>query len=635
MTAKIANITIPIDGMTCVNCENRIENALKKVKGIQNVRVSYAGSRASVTYDANVMDQAAIEKIIESLDYQVKRPALKVARVGQKQTAQPQKEQPPKANINQILGIGIIIVAVFLIVNHFGGFNIFNSFPQAEAGMGYGLLFLIGVLTSIHCIAMCGGINISQCVPKQKTATGGQSKLANLRPSILYNAGRVISYTVIGGLVGALGSVVSFSGWAKGLVAIAAGIFMVIMGINMLNISPWLRRFNLRMPKIFARKINEEKQGGSRSPLYIGLLNGLMPCGPLQAMQLYALSTGSPVKGALSMLLFSLGTVPLMFGLGAVSSLLSKKFTRKMMQVSAVLVVILGIVMFQNGIGLSGLALPSLSGTGNVAAQQDIVVQNGVQQIKTELTSGGYSPITVKVGIPVKWTIHAAQGTINGCNNKLVIPAYNIEQKLAVGDNVIEFTPDKTGTIPYSCWMGMIRSQITVVENTADQSAAANATKSSSAAATTESSALAADGLGIGGCCGVGAAGPSTTTQEETKYAEIANGQQKATITVDGYGYSPQTLVIQRGLKTNIIFDTKQLNGCNSKIIIPDLGLQIDLSTDKAIPAFTAQNDFTISCWMGMISMNVVVVDDLAQADPASIQAQADSIPQAPGGGCH
>jgi plastocyanin domain-containing protein len=193
----------------------------------------------------------------------------------------------------------------------------------------------------------------------------------------------------------------------------------------------------------------------------------LMPCGPLQAMQLYALSTGSPLKGALSMLLFSLGTVPLMFGLGALSSLLSKKFTQKMMQVSAMLVIILGIVMFQNGMGLSGLMLPSISSKGNdstVATQQNGAVSDGVQLITTQLSSGSYEPITVKVGIPVKWTIHAAAGTVTGCNNRLVIPAYNIEKKLVVGDNVIEFTPVKTGTVPYSCWMGMIRSKITVNE---------------------------------------------------------------------------------------------------------------------------------------------------------------------------
>jgi sulfite exporter TauE/SafE len=72
-------------------------------------------------------------------------------------------------------------------------------------------------------------------------------------------------------------------------------------------------------------------------------------------MQLYALGTGSFFLGALSMLLFSLGTTPLMFGLGALSSILSGRFTRIMMRVSAALVLILGIMMLNNGLSLSGL----------------------------------------------------------------------------------------------------------------------------------------------------------------------------------------------------------------------------------------------------------------------------------------
>lgn len=455
MAQRLVTTTILIEGMTCLNCENRITQLLRKTKGIVRVNVRYSSAKATVTYDAAVIDLPAIIRLIESLDYTVRKPA------------------PEKTSIGQVLGIGIILVALFVIINQLGGFGVFNAFPQAEAGMGYGVLFVIGLLTSIHCVAMCGGINLTQCVPQQQMQGNGGIRSVNLKPGILYNAGRVISYTLIGGLVGALGSVVSFSGIAKGIVAIVAGVFMVIMGLNMLNIFPWLRRFNPHLPRIFARKINEEKAAGSNSPFYIGLLNGLMPCGPLQAMQLYALSTGSPLKGALSMFLFSLGTVPLMFGLGALSALLSKRFTQKMMQVSAMLVIILGVVMFQNGISVSGLAFPSLiPGRAAVNASSTSrstipAAEGSVQLITTKLSSNRYEPITVKVGVPVRWTIQAAQGTVNGCNNRLQIPAYKIEKRLVVGDNVIEFTPTKTGVILYSCWMGMIRSQITVVENKA------------------------------------------------------------------------------------------------------------------------------------------------------------------------
>ena len=85
--------------------------------------------------------------------------------------------------------------------------------------MGYGLLFAVGLLTSLHCIAMCGGINLSQCVT-YKFNENETNKITKLKPSLMYNAGRVASYTLIGGIVGALGSVITFSGTAKGIVAI-------------------------------------------------------------------------------------------------------------------------------------------------------------------------------------------------------------------------------------------------------------------------------------------------------------------------------------------------------------------------------------------------------------------------------
>jgi len=258
-----------------------------------------------------------------------------------------------------------------------------------------------------------------------------------------------------------LGSVISFSGAAKGIIAIISGIFMVIMGLNMLDIFPWLRKINPRMPKIFGKKIYGNT--GKKGPLVIGLLNGLMPCGPLQAMQLYALGTGSMLSGALSMFLFSLGTVPLMFGFGAISSVLSGKFNQKMLKVSAVLVMLLGVIMLNRGFNLSGydigIALGASKGSGNIAR-----IENGKQIVTITLEPGSYTPIVVQKDIPVKWIIKADKESLNGCNNAITAKEFGIKSvKLNVGDNVIEFTPKNEGTFPYTCWMGMIRSSIKVV----------------------------------------------------------------------------------------------------------------------------------------------------------------------------
>jgi len=443
----VQSIKLKIDGMTCVNCENRIERKLQSTKGIIKVKVRYSSGTADITYDEKIIRIEKIITIIERLGYK----------------AVEETEKNKSADSSKVLGVCVILLALYMIMKRLGALDVFNAFPEAREGMGYGMLFVIGLLTSLHCVAMCGGINLSQTV--SRNAQMSKSGTAVLLPSVLYNSGRVISYTVIGGIVGAVGSVVSFSGTMKGVVQLAAGVFMIIVGLNMLNLFPGLRRLTPRMPKVFAKKINQQKSG--KSPFIVGLLNGLMPCGPLQAMQLYALSTGSPVKGALSMLLFSLGTVPLMFVLGALSTFLSRKFTAKMMTVSAVLVVVLGISMFSSGMSLSGISLSNIiGGAGSGARNENIAkVTDNVQVVTTKLSSGSYEPITVQKGIPVRWIIKAEKKDINGCNNEIIIPEFNIDKKLMAGDNIIEFTPTESGTFPYSCWMGMIRSRITVVDD--------------------------------------------------------------------------------------------------------------------------------------------------------------------------
>ena len=464
MSQTLAVKKLLVKGMTCTGCETRIEGALLALPGVLKAHAQVKSGSVEITYDSAQASVEALKKAIEAQGYKVETN---------------EKQEVKRPGYIKAIGLIALMLVFILMGSRFGWFQVFNFFPLATEDMGYGMLFVIGLLTSVHCVAMCGGINLSQCI----SGAGGQGRFAGLFPSLKYNLGRVISYTVIGGIVGAIGSVVQFSGTARGIIQLLAGVFMVFMGLNLSGLFPALARFTPHLPKALGRKIIKEKKR-SNSPLYVGLLNGLMPCGPLQAMQLYALSTGSALGGALSMLLFSLGTVPLMFLLGALSSILSRKFTKHMVTVGAVLVVVMGISMFQNGLALSGMGSSAgvaqsepasieekAETTQKPAAGADETpaqvagAQENVQEITSELTGYGYPAITVKAGIPVKWTIKAPKGSLNGCNYALVIPEYRVEKTLKEGDNVIEFTPARTGTFTYSCWMGMIRSTIKVVEN--------------------------------------------------------------------------------------------------------------------------------------------------------------------------
>lgn len=480
-----------ITGMTCINCQNKIEKALSKMPGVSKASVSYKDGTANVTYDPDRVSHEKLVERIRALDYDV-------------------TEDKEQGDLVRQISLIVIIISLYVVAERLGILSKLVPSQLAENGMGYGMLFLTGVLTSLHCIAMCGGIGLSQSIPAADSE--GERKYS-LRPSILYNAGRVISYTLTGFVLGLVGMLIGGAGHGvpvlfQGALKIFAGVVMVIMGLNMLSLFPSLRRFTVHMPKKLAGAVGKKKRGEKR-PLVVGLLNGLMPCGPLQSMQILALASGSPVAGALSMLMFSLGTVPLMLGLGTLVTALGKKFSRVVTGAGAVLVSVLGLSMISQGGSLSGMldsqtilfvvialavlgiavsipvpkkiyrgalvvaSLAVIAGSGwllngvlkddsQEGGKSSVEMADGVQMVNSTLAPGAYPDIMVKAGIPVKWNIYAPEGSINGCNYRVIIQEYGIEHTFEEGDNVIEFTPEGTGEISYTCWMGMIHGNITV-----------------------------------------------------------------------------------------------------------------------------------------------------------------------------
>ena len=604
----IKQTVFTIGGMTCVNCENKIEQQLKQREGVKDATVSYNKGTAVITFEREEINEEQIIQVIEQLDYEVIRAKF------QKRQKNEKEEFNKKNTWNQVIGVGILLLAISVLMKQLGLSRIFNAFPQVEENMGYGMLFLIGLVTSVHCIGMCGGIHLSQCLSYQKNSEEekngekGKKKWSTVYPSFLYNLGRVVSYTIVGGVVGGFGSVISFSGKGKGAVQLIAGVFMVIMGINMLNIFQWLRKFNPRMPKVFARKINQGKQ--KNGAFLVGILNGLMPCGPLQAMQIYALSTGSPLKGAFSMFLFSMGTVPLMFGFGALSSFLSQKFTKQVMKFGAVLVVILGISMFQNGWSVSGFPVFSLSFSSG-KERQEAKVQDGVQVVETTLSPYGYEPITVQEGIPVKWTIKAEQGSLTGCNRAILIPEYEIQKTLEVGENVIEFTPTKAGTYSYRCWMGMLRSSITVLKegeeipkDEANTNGEGKETENLWQQETVEEPA----GYKI--------------PVDKVAIATIDGDVQKVKITIGKNRFQPAIIVLQRGIETEWTIQIDKIKEGREQLLFPDYWSVIPLEKGENKLMLYPEADFDFSTEDQKMFGYVKVVDDINKVNLKEIRKE-------------
>lgn len=456
-------IHLNVSGMTCTHCEARVMKAAKSVQGVSNAKASFSRHRLEITYNP---DQAAEDALVAAVTAAVGKEGYQVRGII--------KERQP---IAKVVPVAVILLALYLILRYTVGFDFFGYIPKIDSTISLSALFLTGVFTSVHCIAMCGGINISQSVG------AADGKKASLRGPILYNLGRVISYTVIGGVVGGVGSVLFISETAKAVILVIAALGMLLMGLGMLGWLPWW--LIPRTPAFLTKGLG--KAGSGKGPLVVGLLNGFIPCGPLQAMQLYALATGSVLTGALSMLLFSLGTVPLMLGAGAAFSALKGKFTYVIQRVSAVLVVFFAVVMAASAFNLLGARTASAEAPQTASAtakpaeegksilQQALdkgylpaTVENGVQKIQANLNPSIYPFIIVQKGIPVEFTITADEDNITGCNQTVVLPAYDVKKALKPGDNVLKFTPEETGLVPYTCWMGMLDGRILVVDDLGD-----------------------------------------------------------------------------------------------------------------------------------------------------------------------
>ena len=467
--------------MTCINCKKAIENGLGNITGVESVSVNYKTGKCEITIDTGLVGWKDIFNAIEDLGYTI--------------------GNNKKTDLINIVSIVVIIVSLYYFLEQTGLLNLLNFEKVADSTMGFGMLFVIGLMTSVHCIAMCGGINVSQCLSENK-------KFSGLSP-VMYNLGRVVSYTVIGFVLGFAGMLfgtgenLGVSSIIQGLIKSFAGIYMVIMGVNMLGFVPQIKRLTFHLPNFIGKFRVKNSQ-----PFVVGLLNGFMPCGPLQSIQLVALATGNPFTGGLSMFAFSLGTVPLMLGLGSLVSVLGKRFTDRMMTVGAILVTVMGLAMISQGASLTGmiksenlmvivvmLAFMCIVENINFNKRQVKTVslmiilfigiftsrftainyvsendessyhmENGVQVVESQLASGKYPSIKVKKDVPVRWIINAPDGSINGCNYKIYINSYGIEHTFQKGENIIEFTPTKSESIGYSCWMGMIKGNINVVE---------------------------------------------------------------------------------------------------------------------------------------------------------------------------
>jgi len=435
-------LTLKVSGMQCSGCEGVIEDAVRGVTGVQTVKADYVAGRVSVAFAGT--PESAIHKAIADAGYSC--------------AAAPVRRSIP-ATFGSLLRLLLGILGLLGIGAGVLWFADEMRVASLQDDLSLGLLLATGFLTGFHCIGMCGGFVLGYTA--QNALKGRRGIWIS---HLSYGLGKTLSYTLLGAAFGALGAVVAFTPQLRGAAAVVAGVFLILFGMNVLRLFPRIPLPRLNLGAL--RRGVAARLAHHSSPFSIGLLNGFMlACGPLQAMYVMAAGTGSALEGAKRLFVFGLGTLPLLIGFGVFASLVSASLARRLVKISGVLVVVLGVVMLNRGLILTGSGYDAASLKARMLVSlkpltqrvTDSKVEQGYQAIRMVVDKAGYTPtntFVLRKDVPVRWIIHAKE--LTPCNKGIVVPQLNLEFTLAPGEQVIEFTPREAGVIPWSCWMGMI-----------------------------------------------------------------------------------------------------------------------------------------------------------------------------------
>ncbi len=307
--------------------------------------------------------------------------------------------------------------------------------------MSYTLALMTGFMTSFHCVGMCGALVLSYTT--QDTALGRPSYLSHF----WYGLGKTLSYTCLGAAFATLGAIIAFTPTLRGIIALAAGAFLILFGLSMLNPIPGLKHVQLKTPAFVMRFIGRQYKKHSH-PLIIGLLNGLMiVCGPLQAMYILAAGTGDPRIGASLLFFFGLGTLPTMIGFGIFASTLAKSVGPKLVKLSSVVVLVLGALMLNRGLALADTGYD----LGSVMTRVEAMSKTSLRTLRMKVTANGFEPdhFVVTRNVPVRWEIEVTENAF--CRGKLTIPSFSVTLELHPGIQAVEFAAPRQGLILWHC----------------------------------------------------------------------------------------------------------------------------------------------------------------------------------------
>ena len=291
----------------------------------------------------------------------------------------------------------------------------------------------------------------------------------DLTPVAGFLAGKLLSYTIAGGVLGAAGTLVALSPHVRALVQIGAGLLIIAFGLAQLGV-PGFRGFTITPPESWVRFLRgQAKSGNAIAPAILGFAAILVPCGVTLSVMALAMTSGSAWTGAATMAVFVIGTAPLFTLIGYAANKAATAWKGRLAAATGVVVLISGLYALNGGLTLidSPFAFKNLQRTfaGEPAAADasTVTVAQGQQTGVITVSPGSYSPenIAIKAGLPT--TLIFRSQNAQGCVAALVIPSLGVQTVLpANGDSKLDLGTPKPGRIDYSCAMGMYSGTITI-----------------------------------------------------------------------------------------------------------------------------------------------------------------------------
>lgn len=338
--------------------------------------------------------------------------------------------------------------------------------------MELGVIFLTGLTVGgLTCLAVQGGLLASVIASREKEELGKKTKVNPIYSTLAFLVSKLIAYIVLGMVLGLFGSVISLTSGIQSAIQILAGIYMIVIALNLLDLHPIFRYAVIQPPRFLTKRIrNQSKSGAIFAPALLGIMTIFIPCGTTLAMEALAISSANPIKGALILGVFVLGTFPMFFGIGYLTALLGEKFKNNFLKIAAILLVFLGIVSIFGGFVALGapISLNKIIGNDrNSSGNMSVVfppVENGYQRATINVLSNGYSPSTVvlKEGVPTKLSLKT--NDTYSCSIAFRIPALRLGVNLNPnGTEILDLPKLKKGNYAFACSMGMYQGVLKVL----------------------------------------------------------------------------------------------------------------------------------------------------------------------------